>query len=218
MVHHYLTSWNKDGITGLRHERIDETNYHHQALVVTTKWGGRYIIDIAGAQYGQFEAVVPLKKYCREYVANFEKVDQFGDHCQERQRAIYDAARTGNYSVGSGRCTYNEVMFAGAKMGTVLAQAIEQWETSSATTVADVLKLALSERESQVENFQRFIADKLKAAQLATHGLQHWEIMVPPHDFDRKTDDQHIIQNRAQLVELNKNCGNGSDGDLWTFT
>ena len=57
---------------------IDNTKYGHEVIQVTLKNGENYALDIAGAQYGQFNTVIPWDVYVRSHVKNVLRHNYFG--------------------------------------------------------------------------------------------------------------------------------------------
>lgn len=57
---------------------MDNTKYGHEVIQVTLKNGEKYALDIAGAQYGQFNTVTPWDLYVRLHVKNVLRRHDFG--------------------------------------------------------------------------------------------------------------------------------------------
>ena len=58
--------------------KIDATDYHHNIIKITTRNGEVYALDMAGAQYGWTECIVPWKFYVESRVGAATNVVPFG--------------------------------------------------------------------------------------------------------------------------------------------
>ncbi|KAK3691780.1 hypothetical protein LTR37_018438 [Vermiconidia calcicola] len=56
----------------------DRRNYRHCVLLVTLVDGQEYVIDIAGAQHGQYNGVMPVSNYLADYASQVVAVNEFG--------------------------------------------------------------------------------------------------------------------------------------------
>lgn len=68
---------------------LDNTKYGHEIIQVTLKSGEKYALDIAGAQYGQFNAVIPWDLYVRFHVKNVLRRHDFGSTHRRMTSPMY---------------------------------------------------------------------------------------------------------------------------------
>ena len=71
--------------------RIDATDYAHTVIRVTVKNGDVYVLDMAGAQYGWHEPVIPWQLYSASRVRGIKSVVPFGEtrvFCKQRAQNL----------------------------------------------------------------------------------------------------------------------------------
>ena len=68
---------------------IDGTDYTHTVIRITTGSGGTYALDMAGAQYGWHEAIIPWELYSASRIREIKGVVPFGEtrvFCKKRAK------------------------------------------------------------------------------------------------------------------------------------
>jgi hypothetical protein len=96
----------------------------HCVLVVTTLDDERYVIDLTGAQYGQFDALVPEGWYRDRFVQS--SIDDSSEHCEEEQDDIPEV----------GNCI--DIIHDDAAV--VMNNAVAKWEADSGYTVTQLVR------------------------------------------------------------------------------
>lgn len=125
VVYHPITLQEKR-TSSLEDESIDKTQYQNHVLLITLENKDEYIVDLTGAQYGQFEAVVPLKKYAQSFVAIFGEVSEF-------------VRMYAQQAIGIDAGWYSERQTAALEMMGKRADAVVQdWEEREGTKLVDV--------------------------------------------------------------------------------
>lgn len=66
----------------------DDNNYAHSVLIVETEGGESYVLDIAGAQNGQFEAVVPVDTFIDREQAKMTQLHPHGRDLSQIVRMV----------------------------------------------------------------------------------------------------------------------------------
>lgn len=55
---------------------LSKGGYRHDVIYLPLKGDGTYVLDLAGAQYGQHKALVPLTQYLDTFIADIGKAEQ----------------------------------------------------------------------------------------------------------------------------------------------
>ena len=65
---------------------VDVTDYSHSVIRITSKNGGKYIMDLTGAQYGWQETVTPCDIYQQAKIRQLERSYRLGVHVNSARR------------------------------------------------------------------------------------------------------------------------------------
>ena len=127
--------------------KLDEHDYPHEAILIVLTGGENFVLDLAGAQYGQYESIVTWDNLKARYVKNVVQVNERGaraQYCKDRREGNgYDHEKL----LGLGfdirvLLMHHEVM-------QLLNSTLSAWEKESGTTVAQMLAGKQVEIETQ---------------------------------------------------------------------
>lgn len=123
-------------ITRERTDNYDkDIDYRHEATMVSLDDGRTYVIDLSGAQYGQYKAVMPLAKYKQEMVTVHLETWPFG-----RREKFLKEVRDGNHRKALGKNFDMRVAHCQNQVVPALNAAVKEWEAKSNKSVAAMLK------------------------------------------------------------------------------
>ncbi|KAK3673968.1 hypothetical protein LTR78_006170 [Recurvomyces mirabilis] len=106
--------------------------YQHQIVIPKLKNGERYVLDAAGAQYGQYRAVMPYESYDQSFVKENIATLKFGSLLAKLRAAI--ALATARDAANDVRLAFVEFM-----MGEAVARIVKEWEASAGSTICEML-------------------------------------------------------------------------------
>ena len=142
---------------------FDDTDYIHTIIRVTMKNGETYSLDMAGAQYGWHESVVPWKLYTTR-VREVKEVLPFGGtkiFCKTRAKTM-----------GPQREWIHSITEIFAKY---MDGAITWWQTSNIST-ADLLRLPEYEFQKKKTSLMEVAEDHLRLCKTLHESRGYFEI------------------------------------------
>lgn len=113
----------------------DDNVYAHSVLIVETKNGESYVLDIAGAQNGQFEAVVPTETFIDREMA---KMSQLHPHGRELDHFLRTA--DGSSPMGEGADIRSPQILCQTHQQ--LGMVIQEWERTHETSIQELVREA----------------------------------------------------------------------------
>ncbi|KAK5163940.1 uncharacterized protein LTR77_010335 [Saxophila tyrrhenica] len=116
---------------------IDTGYYGHDTFYLPLKTGETYVLDLAGAQYGQYRSVVPYRFYKETYCDHAPEFRPFGTAAG--QRHILDAALKGQCKLfGADELQKGDprVKLMLDYLSRLINLTIEDWEVTKATSLA----------------------------------------------------------------------------------
>lgn len=134
----------------------DNTKYGHEVIQVTLKNNDKYALDIAGAQYGQFNIVIPWDVYVQSYVEDVLRYNDFGATHERITSPIY--------------CNGNTDIQLKKNFKKLLSESmddnIKEWQEANITLPA-MLKLAEQAHFQKRNEFYAFLDGELDKAKLS---------------------------------------------------
>lgn len=125
---------------------------HHQLLAVSLENGETSAIDLAGAQYRQYQAVVPWNAYSKRII-EVKRRNEFGYEARQDPLQLALMLNGAHASRGSDVRYDTRVHAIQAEIAKALVAGVEQWESSAGKTVAQMLRTKTSIFENNVKKF-----------------------------------------------------------------
>lgn len=122
-------------VTHYRDAKIDESKFRHEVIKVTLSDRSKYIVDLAGAQYGQLQVIMPCEEYHSKYVTELCK-----EHAHGHQAEWFRARVAGSLDHEMPPTTDMRVPLIQDEIAKCLDAAVKEWETENKSTVAQLLR------------------------------------------------------------------------------
>lgn len=178
----------KDGLQRIfrRHARgyADVLNYSHFVISVPLKNGEEYILDPAGAQFRQYRAAMPQKRYMDTWAEVINREEEQGylqDRLQKALKYHYDPELSLDYGE----------MHIQHGVAKAMNRAIDEWEFEKSKTVA----VMLLQKEDQ---YKMDKADLMEAVRKAMRDRIHeWvtteQKFVPPAELREEESFRGVL-------------------------
>ena len=150
---------------------LDNTKYGHEVIQVTLESGERYALDIAGAQYGQFNTVIPWDIYVRNHVKNVLRRHDFGSTHARMTSPIYCDGSTDIQL----KKNFNKLLSESLNVN------IKEWQYSGITLPA-VLRLPEQAHLQERDDLFAFLNGELNKAKLEILGKLSSRVREPATD------------------------------------
>ena len=137
----------------------DNTKYGHEVIQVTLKNGEKYVLDLAGAQYGQFTTVIPWETYLQSHVKDVIHCREFGSTRERITSPIYCNGSTHIQL----KKNFNKLL------STSMDAKIKEWHDSNITLPA-MLKLSEQKLLQKRGDFFSFLDGELDKAKQSIQG------------------------------------------------
>ena len=137
----------------------DSTKYGHKVIQVTLKDSEKYVLEIAGAQYGQFAPVIPLDLYVASHAKDMVRQLEIGS---TRERITSPTYCNGSTDMQLKK-TFNKFL------SETMDAKIEEWQRSNMTLPA-MLKLPGQAHLEKRSVFLAYLNGELGKAKLCIQG------------------------------------------------
>ena len=137
----------------------DNTGFGHEVFQITLKNSEKYVLDIAGAQYGQFTPVMPWDVYAQSHVKDVVRSLDFGSTRERMTSSIYCNGSTDIQLIETFNKLLSESMNA----------RIKEWQDTNIKLPA-MLKLSEQAHLQKRSEFFETLNGAVDEAKLAIHG------------------------------------------------
>lgn len=144
IVHHYAGG------------NIETRDFNHHLFSVSLKDGNEYVIDLAGAQYGQCQTVMPMRAFYSDWVSASKDPEPIGGLRDERCRLLEK----------SNVCDMDQdlrSMIVQDKIAIKLETLVEEWEQAKGITVDKLIHQEAAIAELTPDRLLDFVRSELQS-------------------------------------------------------
>lgn len=141
------------------HPYIDTFDYPHAVTCLKLKGNDLYVLDIAGAQYGQYRAVVPHSNYSRAFVRGPVPMKQEPE-LGSLHRSMARGPWAGTFATPENDRRVTWVMLPVKRE---LDRVVEEWESQNALSLAKLLTLPIPAFRQKQTEMLHFVREGVKA-------------------------------------------------------
>ncbi|KXT15752.1 hypothetical protein AC579_1519 [Pseudocercospora musae] len=117
----------------------DRVTCDHEVIAIDCHNGHSYVIDLAGAQYGQYQAVTPLEEYLRGKLGEIERVDQHGYMAAVKKQCILGSGPFSEPNPQTGGQCDTRILLTLRELYGVFNAAVNKWEERQSMSISDLL-------------------------------------------------------------------------------
>ncbi|KAK5124851.1 hypothetical protein LTR85_001041 [Meristemomyces frigidus] len=225
VMFHHLRKGNTDG---KEHAVIEQVAHPHQILRIKLKDGNTYALDVAGAQYGQYNPVSPFDKYTHDTRATVQKADRFGFCAELRERQIQGKLKplkptvdgmvllelaTQQLSINSQTPTFllpgdTKLLSILDMASSIMDEHVTKWESKNNRTLVKVIKEKPHIHENARADLLADVAEKLKS----------YSVTVESLDARGRRRRRLIAEFEAEIAQLNERETGGCDDGFHFMT
>lgn len=147
---------------GTNRYTVDDTDYSPHIIFTRLNNGEEYVVDISGAQFGQYRAVMPYEEYRESYIVNVEKELSYQNHLafvllefNEASSRAWSLQERGTYELLAQQLDETIIQWKGEK-GTRLRDIFQQNSVQVESFMAGLLAM-LRDKLLQHANFQNLL-------------------------------------------------------------